>query len=325
MYLLRKEYQTINFAKLGGSIIGLEYIYEIREEHELTVRKELVNEYNYSSRLIREIKREGKISLNNKACFLGDYINKGDCVKITMPHENIDGISVFGELDVVYEDEEILVVNKPPFCVTHPSKSHQMDTLSNYISYYWEKSNFSGKIRFINRLDRDTTGLVAIAKNKYVHHYVQKQMNENKVEKIYHAFVHGKLPQNSGTINEPIGQEYEDSIQRSVTEKGKPSITHYQVIKEYDNASLVELKLETGRTHQIRVHMYYIGNPIIGDPLYHRDHQNNYGMERQALHAISLSLSVPSKGNLNLEASYYNDLDKLRENLEYYEEKKVVK
>lgn len=154
----------------------------------------MVNRYDYSSRLIRQIKREGKIRINEKDCFLGDNIKPGDSIEVVMPHEAIDGIPIPGHLDIIYEDDELLVVNKPAFCVTHPSKSHHFDTLTNYISHHWDKIGVSAKIRFINRLDRDTTGLVAIAKNKYVHHYIQRQMVEGMVKKyIMHLFMENFL------------------------------------------------------------------------------------------------------------------------------------
>lgn len=305
----------------GGSIISLTYTYQISNNHEKLLREELVVRHDYSSRLIREIKRQGKISLNHKECFLGQSIKHGDLIEIKMPRESVDGEPIQGKLDIIYEDDELLVVNKPAFCVTHPTKSHQLDTLANYISYYWMDVGISAKIRFINRLDRDTTGVVAIAKNKYVHHFVQKQMNLGSVKKVYQAFVHGKLPNKEGIIDAPIGQPYEDSINRVVMATGKSSITHYKVLEEYKEASLIEIILETGRTHQIRVHLQYLGNPIIGDPLYQsNDHENSevFGMSHQALHAKSLNLSLPMKNKLHVEANLNNELKDLRQRLIEY-------
>lgn len=307
---------------MGGNVISLTYTYQISNSHEKLLREELVVRHDYSSRLIREIKRLGKISLNHKECFLGQSIKHGDVIEIKMPRESVDGEPMYGKLDIIYEDDELLVVNKPAFCVTHPTKSHQLDTLANYISYYWMDVGISAKIRFINRLDRDTTGVVAIAKNKYVHHFVQTQMNLGSVKKVYQAFVHGKLPNKEGTIDAPIGQPYEDSIHRVVMATGKASITHYKVLEEYKEASLIEVILETGRTHQIRVHLQYVGNPIIGDPLYQsnkNENSENFGMSHQALHSKSLNLSLPMKNKLHVEADLNNELQDLRQRLIEYE------
>ncbi len=236
-----------------------------------------------------------------------------------MPREKRDVIAAPGKLDIIYEDCEILILNKPPYCVTHPTRKNQHDTLANFISHYWLETDVEAKIRFIMRLDRDTTGLIAVAKNKYIHHFVQKQMARQTAKKKYIAYVCGVFAEKSGVIDQAIGLKEGESIRRSVLELGQQAVTHYRVLEEFKVASLVELELETGRTHQIRVHLAYIGHPILGDSLYYSDVSRELSQELevhyQALHASELRLSLPQKEELFVKAKVQNNMIELNNQL----------
>ena len=236
-----------------------------------------------------------------------------------MPHEKRDIIASPGPLDIIYEDHEILILNKPPYCVTHPTRKNQDDTLANFISHYWRETEVQAKIRFIMRLDRDTTGLIAVAKNKYIHHFVQKQMTDQTAKKKYIAYVYGIFDEKSGVIKQAIGLKEGESIRRSVLESGQQAVTHYRVLKEFKVASLVELELETGRTHQIRVHLADIGHPILGDSLYYsdlsRDLSQELGVHYQALHASELRLSLPQEGEIFVKAKVQKNMIELSNQL----------
>ena len=213
-----------------------------------------------------------------------------------------------------YDDFDIIMVNKPPFMVVHPTKSHFDNTIANGITYYIKEKNEKVKVRFVNRLDMNTSGLVIVAKNAYAHHTLSVDMGNDAVEKKYITVVKGNIENDEGTINEPIYRPTEDSIKRIVDEKGQASITHYKVLERLNDATVVEVKLETGRTHQIRVHMSHIGHGIIGDELY--GYVDESLINRQALHAYSLSFNQPrTKENLEFKAELPNDIKNLIEKL----------
>ncbi|MVO74836.1 RluA family pseudouridine synthase [Paeniclostridium sordellii] len=249
---------------------------------------------------------------------------KVDCLleslKDKLAEYEVETYTVFGDpgpeiiKKSVDDDFDLIMVNKPPFMVVHPTKSHVDNTIANGVTDYITKKGEKVKIRFVNRLDMNTSGLVIVAKNAYAHHTLSTDMSNNKVEKKYITIVKGILENDFGTIDEPIYRQEEDSIKRIVDERGQRSVTHYKVLQRLNDATVLEVKLETGRTHQIRVHMNYIGHGIIGDELY--GYVDESLINRQALHAYSLEFSQPrTKENLSFIAEIPDDMKKLIEKL----------
>ena len=193
-------------------------------------------------------------------------------------------------IDIIYQDDDLLVVNKKPFIVVHPTRSHQNNTLANGLAYYYKQNRINRKVRFVNRLDMNTSGLVIVAKNPYAHNQLANQMKANDVEKYYYAIVEGAMEKAEGTINEPILRLNPEDIMRIVHPSGKECITEYKVEKIYKDMTLVKLKLITGRTHQIRVHMKHLGHPLVGDTLYGNESSL---INRQALHCYQMKFKHP--------------------------------
>lgn len=273
----------------------------------------LLTDMDVSIRMICNLKRVGKVLLNGNVAKMYQKVSIGDIVTLELSEEVNDYISQYVDLDIVYEDVDLLVVNKNSNIVVHPTKSHQEDTLLNYVKAYFEKSNIKSKVRFVNRLDKDTTGLVVIAKNQYAHSILTKENSMWDMEKIYIAIVSGFLPEKSKTINLPLGKAEEGDIRRHVFDGGQEAITHYTVLKELNNTavgdySMIEVKLETGRTHQIRAHFEHLGHPLLGDELYGGNMQL---IQRQALHCIRLSFETPRCGKITLEAPLPQDIIQL--------------
>lgn len=215
------------------------------------------------------------------------------------------------ELDIIYEDKYILVVDKPANMPVHPSMLHFEDTLSNGVKCYFDAINLHRKIRIVTRLDKDTSGLVVFAKNEYIQEMLTLQMKTHLFKKEYIGILEGILEPKSGTINAPISRRSGSIIERCVDENGQMSITHYDVIKTFDNMSLVHFILETGRTHQIRVHSKYIGFPILGDTLYGTASPL---ISRQALHCYKISFIHPiTKEKMKFVADLPEDMKKIIE------------
>ncbi|TJY42461.1 RluA family pseudouridine synthase [Cohnella pontilimi] len=197
------------------------------------------------------------------------------------------------ELNILHEDEFTLVVNKPAGIEVHPSEKGQRRTLANAVAAYYEFSGQQLRIRHIHRIDKETTGPVLYAKNEFSHYQYDKAMREKKIERIYVALVEGVVAQDKGVIDKPIGQDRHHSTRRRVSETGDHAVTHYQVIERFADHTLVRLRLETGRTHQIRVHMSAIGHPLAGDGMYGGTRKI---MSRQALHGEQLIWPHPWTG-----------------------------
>lgn len=301
-----KEYDFID----SESIISF---YVDRDSDNLEVF--LKGRYNVSSRLIRRLVREKLIFLNRERVRRNVSIRKGDIITLVMEDEedsNLPDSDV--ELDIIYEDFDLLVLNKQPFTVVHMTKGHPIGTIANGVSDYFLKNNIKKSVRFINRLDRETSGVLLIGKNAFSHQQVSHQFKNNTVKKYYIAIVEGIVKDDFGTIDKPIERESEDSMLREVNPEGKRAITHYEVIKRYKEATLLKVRLETGRTHQIRVHLKYMGHPIIGDSLYNKESSL---ISRQALHSYSMEIYQPRREKrLYLVADLPKDIKRLIEVLE---------
>lgn len=266
----------------------------INEDDGLEVRDILRKRFDFSGRLRNKIKRERLMLLNGEETEGWYKVKCGDEISITLPNEESYFLPQNIPLSIVFEDDDILIINKAPGLIVHPTKGHPVGTVANALSYRMEQTGEKWKIRFVNRLDMDTSGLLLVAKNSYCQNSITKQMKMNLIEKKYIAIVTGIIDEESGTIDLPIGRPDPDDVRRGVTEDGAPSVTHYKVLERFKKNTLVELVLETGRTHQIRVHMSYIGHPVLGDHLY--GGENVLIIERQALHAARLKFTHPMTG-----------------------------
>lgn len=279
-------------------------------EEEMTLKEVLLDKLNFSVRSLSKMKREKSVLVNGVYKKPSLKVYSGDLIEVKIDEEKANFESQDLNLQIIYDDFDIIMVNKPPFMVVHPTKSHYDKTIANGISYYIDNQKENVKIRFVNRLDMNTSGLVIVAKNAYAHHTLSTAMSENKVEKKYITVVDGIIKENEGTIDEPIYRPTEDSIKRIIDERGQSSITHYKVIERLENATVLEVSLETGRTHQIRVHMAHIGHGIIGDELYGCVDEKL--INRQALHAYKLEFEQPrTKEKLKFKADIPEDMKEL--------------
>ena len=286
----------------------------INEDENLTLKEVLLDKLNFSVRSLSKMKRYKTVKVNNKYIKPSDKINKGDLIEVKIEEDMADFKPQDLELPILYDDFDIIMVNKPPFMVVHPTKSHYENTIANGVTHYIMEKNEKVKVRFVNRLDMNTSGLVIVAKNPYAQFVLSSDMKEDNVEKMYIAVVKGVVKEDSGTINEPIYRPTDDSVKRVVHEDGQPSVTHFEVVERLKDATVLKLKLETGRTHQIRVHLNHIGHGIIGDELY--GHVDETLINRQALHAFSLKFKQPrTREDLEFKAPLPKDMEELIEKL----------
>lgn len=246
-----------------------------------------------------EIKK-GTVLVNGKAAKAKYAVKVGDVITYEIPEdETLDYEAEDIPLDIIYEDEDVAVINKPQGMVVHPSAGHTSGTLVNALMYHIEDlSTINGVVRpgIVHRIDKDTSGLLMIAKNDTSHKALAEELKDKKSLRKYLAIVHGNLPNDRGMIEAPIGRSEKDRKKQAVTAKGKEAVTRFQVLERFGNYTLVELTLETGRTHQIRVHMAYIGHPVAGDPLY--GPRKTLKGQRQFLHARTLGFTHPRTGEV---------------------------
>ena len=285
-----------------------------KDEHYDNVLHVLKEQFLLSDRLITKLKKANKIYLNDLQTYTKKSLTVGDTVSVLIDFEEDNSNIVASNipLNIIYEDDYLLVLNKPANIAIHPSILHFDNSLSNGVKFYFDKLGLKKKIRIVNRLDRNTSGIVIFAKNEYIQECLIKQMKTNEFKKEYLAIAKGILESKSGTLNFPIARKEGSIIERTVTSDGDSAITHYDVVKEFNNLSLVHIVLETGRTHQIRVHFSHIGHPILGDTLYGSPSEL---INRQALHSYKLTFIHPvTKKVLSLEAPLPNDIKNIINN-----------
>lgn len=268
------------------------------------LRKEL----EISHRNLIRLRERGSFLLNGEKVYMNKLLSIGDIIEIILYDEESENVVPEPiDLDIVYEDEYIIAVNKTPGMPVHPAKRHITGTVANGLAYYWLNKGKRIKIRPIIRLDKDTSGIVIFAKNSHIQHLM---IEKNAISlKEYIAIVEGCVLDNEGIIDEPIGRERPNSIKRIVNSEGQKAVTTYKVISKNDNASLLNVHLLTGRTHQIRVHMSFIGHPILGDDLYGGKREL---IGRQALHAKTIGFTHPITGEyIEISADIPDDMKTL--------------
>jgi len=257
--------------------------------------------------------KSGAIAVNGKAVKANYKLTAGDIIQLNVPEpENAEIISEDIAIEVVYEDSDVIVVNKARGMVVHPAPGHVSGTLVNALMHHCtDLSGINGMLRpgIVHRIDKDTTGLLMAAKNDLAHISLAEQLKEHSVTRKYIALVHGNLPHDHGTIDAPIGRDLKDRKLFAVTDRNsRHAVTHFHVLERLGDYTLVELQLETGRTHQIRVHMKYIGYPLAGDPVYGRN--KTVALNGQALHAAVLGFTHPRSGErLQFEVPLPDDFE----------------
>ncbi|GGF82620.1 RluA family pseudouridine synthase [Paenibacillus aceti] len=281
------------------------------------VKDQLGDEYSRS--MIQLWIEDGHILVNGESVKANYKLSTGDQVTLTIPEaESVEITPEDIPLDVYYEDADVIVVNKPRGMVVHPAPGHGSGTLVNALMFHCKDlSGINGELRpgIVHRIDKDTSGLLMAAKNDKAHASLAAQLKEHSVTRKYYALVHGNLSHDQGTIDAPIGRDPHDRKMYTVIEKNsKHAVTHFHVVERFGDYTLVELKLETGRTHQIRVHMKFIGHPLVGDPLYGRS--KGIKMDGQALHAAVLGFVHPSSGKyIEFTAPMPEDMEMLLQSL----------
>ena len=292
---------------------------EVIEQVNKRIDAYMAEKYEDISRVaIQRLIETGKILVNGKKVKASYKVQVND--KITMEEEKAVEVELKAQdipVEIIYEDRDIIVVNKPKGMVVHPANGNPDGTLVNAIMAICKDSlsGIGGEIRpgIVHRLDKETSGILIVAKNDKAHINLSQQIKEHKVKKTYIALVKGIVKENNATINMPIGRSEKDRKKMAVTKKGKEAITHFKVLKRYDKYTLLEINIETGRTHQIRVHLSQIGYPIVGDEVYSKG-KNEWNIKGQCLHAKSLDFKHPiTNEDMHLEAKIPQYFEKILE------------
>ena len=272
----------------------MKLIYKVSNNIYQNVKEVLKVEFSMSDRLLLKLKKMKRITLNGNSIYIHHSLQIGDIIECDLDYEedNSNIVPTPISLSIIYEDDCYLIIDKPAGLPIHPSAYHYEDSLSNGVRFYFDKIGLKKKIRPVNRLDKDTSGLVVFAKNEYVQECLVKQMKSKEFVKKYIAIVDGNLSSKEGIINAPIARKNNSIIERCICDDGESAITHYKVLSsnKENNFDAVECTLETGRTHQIRVHFSHIGHPLLGDTLYGKASSLIY---RQALHSYYISFIHP--------------------------------
>lgn len=287
------------------------------DEENIRLDSYIAKKYNKLSRtMIQKLIEEGNILVNENKKKLSYKVILNDEITINVPEAEENDIKPENiPLDIIYEDDDIIVINKPKGLVVHPANGNPDGTLVNAIMAICKESlsGIGGKIRpgIVHRLDKDTSGILIVAKNDKAHINLSNQIKNREMKKIYIALVRGVVNENEATIDMPIGRSTKDRKKMAVRKDGKEAITHFKVLKRFPKYTLLEVKIDTGRTHQIRVHMAEIGHPVVGDVVYSNG-KNDFGVVGQMLHAKSLDFKHPITGKqMHLEAElpkYFKDI-----------------
>ena len=293
---------------------------EITKENDLQrLDKALSNQTELSRTVLTALIRNEKVSVNGAVKKAKYKVKTGDVITFEIPEAKALDIQAENiPLEIVYQDEDVAIVNKPQGMVVHPAAGHADGTLVNALMYHvTDLSGINGTIRpgIVHRIDKDTSGLLMIAKNDQAHERLAAQLKEKSNKRRYVAIVHGILPNDFGTIEAPIARNPKDRKKQAVIANGKPAVTHFEVLERFERYTLLALELETGRTHQIRVHLAYIGHPVAGDPLYgpKKTLTPNHG---QFLHAQTLGFKHPRTGEwMEFEAEVHEIFEQTLKNL----------
>lgn len=294
------------------------YLFEIQEDQQMRLDKYLTEQFPEQTRsYLQKLIKDGEVLVNGKTVKSGFQLSKGDEVSVNIPEpKELDVEPQKMDLDIVYEDEDVILINKPKGMVVHPAPGHTTDTLVNGLLYHC-KDNLSGingvaRPGIVHRIDRDTTGILIVCKNDMSHNSIAAQLKEHSITRRYRALVHGNVKNDTGTVEGPIGRHPIDRKKMAINERnGKPAVTHYTVLERFGNYTLIECVLETGRTHQIRVHMTSIGHPLVGDEVY-GPAKCPFKLQGQCLHAMVLGFVHPRTGEyMEFSAELPEYFDKL--------------